>query len=132
MRFLARLLALSLVVAALGGGFLYGHALGARGQGKSARQRVGRLFPFTKSVPADSDSANQQPDESVPPVNVYEDVLDHVLAGALVAAPLGYTQKLTPQVLEPGPIEPANRDLLDAQNAKWTRVARHRAYGTRS
>ena len=76
MRFLTRLLALSLVFAALGGGFLYGHALGARGQGKSARQRVGRMFPFTKSVP--QDSASQQPDESVPPVNVYEDVLDHV------------------------------------------------------
>ena len=78
MRFLARLLALSLVVAALGGGFLYGHALGAHGQGKDARQRVGRLFPFSKPTPPDTDLAGQQPDESVPPANVYEDVLDHV------------------------------------------------------
>ncbi len=77
MRVLSRLLVLSLVVAALGGGFLYGHALGAHGQGKGARMRVGRLFPFTPP-PQVRDSAAQQPDESVPPVNVYEDVLDHV------------------------------------------------------
>src|ERR1700761_442559 len=77
-RVLARLLSLTLVVAALGGGFLYGHALGAHGQGKDARQRVGRLFPFSKPEPTESDAANQQADESVPPVNVYEDVLDHV------------------------------------------------------
>lgn len=78
MRVLARLLSLSLVGAALGGGFLYGHALGAHGQGKDARKRVGRLFPFVKPEPAETDSSNQQPDESVPPANVYEDVLDHV------------------------------------------------------
>ncbi|MCW3099213.1 MAG: Periplasmic protease [Chthonomonadaceae bacterium] len=78
MRFPARLLALSLVVAALGTGFLYGHALGAHGQGKGARLRVGRLFPFSKPTPPDSDNAGQEADESVPPANVYEDVLDHV------------------------------------------------------
>lgn len=77
MRVHARLLSLPLVVAALGGGFLYGHALGAHGQGKGARQRVGRLFPFGKAE-TESDTTNQQPDETVPPVNVYEDVLDHV------------------------------------------------------
>lgn len=78
MRVFVRLLALSLVFAALGGGFLYGHALGAHGQGKGARLRVGRLFPFVKSEPMDTDNAAQQADESVPPANVYEDVLDHV------------------------------------------------------
>jgi carboxyl-terminal processing protease len=67
-----------LVVSALGGGFLYGYALGAHGQGKGARQRVGRLFPFSQPTPPDADIASQQPDESVPPANVYEDVLDHV------------------------------------------------------
>ena len=78
MRFLVRLLALMFVCAALGSGFLYGHALGAHGQGKGARLRVGHLFPFPGQEQPSGDSASQQPDESVPPANVYEDVLDHV------------------------------------------------------
>jgi carboxyl-terminal processing protease len=77
-RVLARLLSLSLIAAALGGGFLYGHALGAHGQGKGARLRVGQLFPFSAPEHAESDTGVRQADESVPPVNVYEDVLDHV------------------------------------------------------
>ena len=78
MRVLFRLLALMVVFAALGSGFLYGHALGAHGQGKGARLRVGNLFPFSGKEQADGDGASQQADESVPPANVYEDVLDHV------------------------------------------------------
>ena len=78
MRFLVRLVSLSVVAAALGSGFLYGHALGAHGQGRGARLRVERLLPFGKPAPMDDDSASRQPDEAVPPANVYEDVLDHV------------------------------------------------------
>ncbi len=78
MRVLTRLLSLSLVAAALGGGFLYGHALGAHGQGKGARLRVGCLLPFATTDSPDGDNTGHQADESVPPANVYEDVLDHV------------------------------------------------------
>ncbi len=78
MRVLVRLLALLFIFAALGSGFLYGHAIGAHGQGKGARLRVGHLFPFGDKEPSDGNLANQQPDEAVPPANVYEDVLDHV------------------------------------------------------
>lgn len=78
MRVLARLLSISLVATALGSGFLYGHALGAHGQGKGARLRVGQLFPFAKHERTDDAGASPLPDETVPPANVYEDVLDHV------------------------------------------------------
>jgi carboxyl-terminal processing protease len=77
-RVLFRLLSLSLVAGALGSGFLYGHALGAHGQGRGARLRVGHLFPFVKQAHTGGENASAVPDETVPPANVYEDVLDHV------------------------------------------------------
>ncbi len=78
MRILFRLLAFLLIFAAVSGGLLYGHALGARGQGQAARQRVGHLFAFPRPESSGTEQTFQQPDESVPPVNVFEDVLDHV------------------------------------------------------